>query len=195
MSDTNVKVVCRFRPQNSKERAAQGVECATFDSDQTCSIMSTDGGTKAPQTKKFTFDHIFGPTSTQQAVYHVAARPVVEDVMQGYNGTIFAYGQTSSGKTHTMQGPDIDNPDDRGIIPRIISHIFEAIGGSKAHLEFTVQVSYVEIYNEKIRDLLDPRKSNLVIHESPTKGIYIADVCEQYVASPDETVGPYKGVV
>ena len=69
--------------------------------------------------KAFTFDRVFGPVSTQEELYLYSAKPVVEDVLKGYNGTIFAYGQTASGKTHTMEGPDIDGPD-RGIIPRIV---------------------------------------------------------------------------
>jgi len=75
-----------------------------------------------------------------------------------YNGTIFAYGQTGSGKTHTMQGPSLSDPVEQGIIPRSIHGIFERIYKTDEHIEFTVQVSYVEIYLERVRDLLDPKK-------------------------------------
>ena len=104
--------------------------------------------------------------------------------MDGFNGTIFAYGQTSSGKTHTMTGI-IDNPEQRGVIPRMVQYIFERIGESPQEIEFSVKVSMIEIYMEKIRDLLNPAKNNLKVHEDKQKGIYIADATETYVS--DET--------
>lgn len=76
------------------------------------------------------------------------------DVINGYNGTVFAYGQTGSGKTFTMMGADIDSEDLKGIIPRITEQIFTSIVESDAHLEYLVKVSYMEIYLERIRDLL-----------------------------------------
>ena len=75
-------------------------------------------------------------------------------MLKGYNGTIFAYGQTSSGKTHTMEGPDIDDKENKGVIPRIIENIFDYIDDAPYELEFQMRVSYFEIYLEKIRDLL-----------------------------------------
>jgi len=100
--------------------------------------------------------------------------------MEGFNGTVFAYGQTSSGKTHTMTGV-IDDPNQRGLIPRMVKHIFEQIGSTTQEVEFSVKVSMIEIYMEKIRDLLNPVKTNLKVHEDKNKGIYIADVTETYV--------------
>ena len=105
--------------------------------------------------------------------------------MDGFNGTIFAYGQTSSGKTHTMQGI-IDDLDLQGIIPRMVRTVFARIETAGEHLEFTVKISVIEIYKEKIRDLLDPKKDNLQVHEEKTKGIYIADVTETYVSDERE---------
>jgi kinesin family protein 5 len=105
--------------------------------------------------------------------------------LDGYNGTVFAYGQTSSGKTHTMTGV-IDNENLRGVIPRMVKHIFEHIGDAPSELEFSVKVSMIEIYMEKIRDLLDPVKTNLKVHEDKQKGIYIADVTETYVGEEFE---------
>lgn len=92
--------------------------------------------------------------------------PVVDSVLNGYNGTILAYGQTSSGKTHTMLGEDIENLEQRGIIPRMVAGFFDQISKQPEDIEFAMKVSFVEIYNEKIRDLLDPKKSNLKIHEN-----------------------------
>jgi len=75
---------------------------------------------------------------------------VVESVLNGFNGTIFAYGQTSSGKTHTMQGPDIDDPEEQGIIPRMVYTVMESIANSPKHIEYMIKVGIVEIYMEKI---------------------------------------------
>ena len=83
-----------------------------------------------------------------------AASRFSADVLMGYNGTIFAYGQTSSGKTHTMEGV-LGRPDLQGIIPRIIADIFNHIYGMEENLEFHIKISYFEIYMDKIRDLLD----------------------------------------
>lgn len=107
-------------------------------------------------------------------------------MLDGFNGTIFAYGQTSSGKTHTMQGPDIEDLEMQGIIPRMVRTVFARIETSGDHLEFTVKISMIEIYKEKIRDLLDPSKDNLQVHEEKSKGIYVADVTETYVSDERE---------
>ena len=101
------------------------------------------------------------------------------DVLMGYNGTIFAYGQTSSGKTHTMEGV-IGDPDLQGIIPRIVNDIFNHIYGMEENLEFHIKVSYFEIYMDKIRDLLDPSKVNLAVHEDKNKSVYVKGATERY---------------
>lgn len=121
--------------------------------------------------KSFTYDHVLDPNSSQEQVYQVAAQHIVKDVLNGYNGTIFAYGQTSSGKTHTMEGKmEEANSPHHGVIPRIINDIFNHIYNLEdPNLEFNIKVSYFEIYNEKIRDLLDITKTNLTIHEGKDK--------------------------
>ena len=93
--------------------------------------------------------------------------------MEGFNGTVFAYGQTSSGKTHTMTGPDMMNKETRGVIPRMVSHVFEQIAMANSDMEFTVKVSMIEIYMEKIQDLLDRSKTNLKVGETKERGIFI----------------------
>lgn len=90
----------------------------------------------------------------QQDVFEYGIKETVDDVLNGYNGTIFAYGQTGSGKTFTMMGASIDDENLRGIIPRITEQIFDSIMASASNLEYLVKVSYMEIYMEKIRDLL-----------------------------------------
>merc|ERR1712223_1516651 len=111
---------------------------------------------------------------TQEQVYNAAARDIVKDVLMGYNGTIFAYGQTSSGKTHTMEGV-MENTDLQGIIPRINNDIYSM----EENLEFHIKVSYFEIYMDKIRDLLDPSKVNLAVHEDKNKSVYVKGATER----------------
>ncbi|XP_016353198.1 kinesin heavy chain-like [Sinocyclocheilus anshuiensis] len=108
-------------------------------------------------------------------------------VLGGYNGTIFAYGQTSSGKTHTMEG-NLHNPQQMGIIPRIAEDIFNHIFSMDENLEFHIKVSYFEIYMEKIRDLLDVTKTNLSVHEDKNRVPYVKGCTERFVSSPEEVM-------
>lgn len=119
----------------------------------------------------YNFDRVFDPNTQQEFIYQTAVMPIVESVLDGYNGSIMAYGQTSSGKTHTMLGPDIDDLENRGIIPRMVDGIFSKIESAPDEIEFTVKVSMIEIYNEKIRDLLDPKKTNLKVSDNHKTGV------------------------
>ena len=110
----------------------------------------------------------------------------MDDILNGYNGTVFAYGQTGAGKSYTMMGSDIDNSDTKGIIPRIVEQIFASILASPGNIEYTVRVSYMEIYMEKIRDLLQPQNDNLPIHEEKNRGVYVKGLLEIYVSSVQE---------
>uniref|UniRef100_A0A8C3JWH0 Kinesin-like protein n=1 Tax=Calidris pygmaea TaxID=425635 RepID=A0A8C3JWH0_9CHAR len=118
-------------------------------------------------------------------VYHACAMQIVKDVLAGYNGTIFAYGQTSSGKTHTMEGK-LHDPQQMGIIPRIAQDIFNHIYSMDENLEFHIKVSYFEIYLDKIRDLLDMTKTNLSVHEDKNRVPYVKGCTERFVSSPEE---------
>lgn len=102
----------------------------------------------------------------------------MEGALEGINGTIFAYGQTSSGKTYTCIGPNCTDPAEKGLLPRCLDELFDRIGQSPNYLEFRIKVSMVEIYMEKIRDLLEPTKTDLRIRENKTKGVYMQDVTE-----------------
>ena len=124
--------------------------------------------------------------STQKQVYDAAAKPIIDSVLEGFNGTIFAYGQTSSGKTHTMQGPDIENIELQGIIPRMVRTLFTRIENASEDIVFTVHVSMVEIYNERIKDLIDPTKDNLRIQNKAGKGVYLQDVHQEHINSEDQ---------
>ncbi|XP_024083598.1 kinesin heavy chain, partial [Cimex lectularius] len=137
------------------------------------------------QGKVYLFDKVFKPNASQEKVYNEAAKSIVLDVLCGYNGTIFAYGQTSSGKTHTMEGV-IGDQMKQGIIPRIVNDIFNHIYAMEENLEFHIKVSYFEIYMDKIRDLLDVSKVNLSVHEDKNRVPFVKGATERFVSSPDE---------
>ena len=106
-------------------------------------------------------------------------------MLEGYNGTIFAYGQTGCGKSFSMQGIN-DPATQRGIIPRSFEHIFEAIDASE-NMKYLVHASYLEIYNEDIRDLLGPDiKKKLELKEHPERGVYVKDISLHAVSNTAE---------
>ena len=123
--------------------------------------------------------------SNQPEVFEFSIHSTVDDILKGYNGTVFAYGQTGAGKSYTMMG-DIDDADQKGIIPRIVEQIFASILASPGNIEYTVRVGYMEIYMERIRDLLRPENDNLPIHEEKSRGVYVKELTELYVSSIDE---------
>lgn len=189
----NVRVFCRFRPLNARELSTTENEvCVTFKDDKTCSVMGINSKTGNQEPIDYTFDATFDPNKRQRDLYDSAVCPVIDSVLEGFNGTILAYGQTGSGKTHTMLGPDIDDEEEKGIIPRMVGGIFAKIESAAEEIEFTVKVSMIEIYNEKIRDLLDPKKNNLRIHENKEQGIYVKDMTESYVGGEDEVFSLLK---
>jgi kinesin family protein 5 len=124
--------------------------------------------------------------SRQSDVFDYSIRPTVDDILNGYNGTVFAYGQTGAGKSYTMMGSDIDDDVGKGVIPRIVQQIFASILASPSNIEYTVRVSYMEIYMERIRDLLVPQNDNLPVHEEKNRGVYVKGLLEVYVSSEEE---------
>ncbi|OJD21019.1 kinesin heavy chain [Blastomyces percursus] len=179
-STNTIKVVARFRPQNKIELASGGEPIVEFESEDTCKINSKEAA------GAFTFDRIFGMDSQQQDVFDFSIRSTVDDILNGYNGTVFAYGQTGAGKSYTMMGSDIDDEVGKGIIPRIVEQMFASILASPGNIEYTVRVSYMEIYMERIRDLLVPQNDNLPIHEEKSRGVYVKGLLEIYVSSVQE---------
>uniref|UniRef100_A0A671WUM7 Kinesin-like protein n=1 Tax=Sparus aurata TaxID=8175 RepID=A0A671WUM7_SPAAU len=141
-AECTIKVMCRFRPLNSSEVTRGDRYIPKFQGEENVII----GG------KPYMFDRVFQSNTTQEQVYNACAQKIVKDVLEGYNGTIFAYGQTSSGKTHTME------------------------------------VSYFEIYLDKIRDLLDVSKTNLSVHEDKNRVPYVKGCTERFVCSPEEVM-------
>eukprot|EP01018_Ginkgo_biloba_P020937 Gb_03332 [translate_table: standard] len=167
----NVSVTVRFRPLSARE-FQRGDEVAWYADGDTLVRSEYNPSTA------YAFDRVFGPATTTRGVYDVAARLVVKGAMEGVNGTVFAYGVTSSGKTHTMHG-DHKSP---GIIPLAIKDVFSIIQDTPGQ-EFLLRVSYLEIYNEVINDLLDPTGQNLRVRED-AQGTYVEGIKEEVVLSP-----------
>ncbi|XP_075899207.1 kinesin-1 heavy chain-like [Nelusetta ayraudi] len=176
-AETCIKVVCRFRPLNSAELARGDKYVPKFQGDDCVQIAG----------KPYYFDRVFQSSTTQEQFYNAVAQKIVKDVLEGYNGTIFAYGQTSSGKTHTMEGK-LKDPNMMGVIPRIVDDIFNYIYSMDQDLEFHIKVSYFEVYLDKIKDLLDPTKTNLSVHEDKNRVPYVKGCTERFVCSPDEVL-------
>jgi len=179
-----VKVVIRCRPM-SKQEVIDGRE-------NILDIRIKDGvvAIRKPDSKDFkdfTFDGVYAPDTLQANFYNDTGFPVVESVMEGYNSTIFAYGQTGTGKTFTMVGAEsVENPELRGVIPRAFEHIFNSINTTPSK-KFLVRASYLEIYNEEIRDLLSKNpKQKLELKDHPDGGVFVKDLTNFIVKGVDE---------
>ncbi|XP_032248005.1 kinesin-like protein KIF17 isoform X2 [Phoca vitulina] len=171
MASESVKVVVRCRPMNQRERELNCQPVVTVDSARGQCFIQNPGAANEPP-KQFTFDGAYYMDHFTEQIYNEIAYPLVEGVTEGYNGTIFAYGQTGSGKSFTMQGlPDPSSQ--RGIIPRAFEHVFESVQCAE-NTKFLVRASYLEIYNEDVRDLLGAdTKQKLELKEHPEKGVYV----------------------
>uniref|UniRef100_A0A8C4RAB4 Kinesin-like protein n=1 Tax=Eptatretus burgeri TaxID=7764 RepID=A0A8C4RAB4_EPTBU len=181
----NVKVVVRCRPMNERERTMGHKQAVHVDEMRGQIVVRKPDFLDEP-CKSFTFDTVFGPDSKQVDVYNLTARPIVDSVLEGYNGTIFAYGQTGTGKTFTMEGVRAI-PELRGIIPNSFAHIFGHIAKAEGDTRFLVRVSYLEIYNEEVRDLLGKDQSQrLEVKERPDVGVYVKDLSAFVVNNADD---------
>lgn len=177
MSNDSIKVMCRFRPPNAFEKEKSTlIDVEILNNNQVKLVEPLNNSKPVPHT--FNFDYVFDMESEQVKIYEEVARPVVEGVFEGWNGSILAYGQTSSGKTFTMQGVLIQD-ELKGIVPRVVDEIFTFIGDSPENLEFIVKIQMLEIYMEEIRDLLNPNsKKKIRIRQSPNKGVYVENLAE-----------------
>lgn len=180
-----VRVVVRCRPLSRRE-TIEGCENILEIDDKLGQI--TIRNPKAPPDdpmKVFTFDSVYGWDSKQGDIYDDAVRPLVDSVLHGFNGTIFAYGQTGTGKTHTMQGVSED-PDMRGVIPNSFQHIFTQISRTQ-NQKYLVRSSYLEIYQEEIRDLLcKDNNKKLELKENSEFGVYVKDLTSVVTKSVTE---------
>ena len=199
----------RRRPLNARERAEKVPEVIEVDehgrtasarraaptaSERASTSERANARTASGETRDFVFDDVFGPTSTQERVYDSAVRPMVRDVLDGTNCTVFAYGQTGTGKTHTMSGAHDAECDvlstDAGVIPRAMMQVFEHLESKE--LEHTVKVTYLELYNEEITDLLSAPASSPghkhvhALMEDGKGGVAVKGLEEVYVSSTED---------
>ncbi|NWV74730.1 CENPE protein, partial [Dasyornis broadbenti] len=179
MADEGAVTVCvRVRPLIARENAS-GDKVSLHWRSENNTVSDVNG------TKIFSYDRVFHSNDNTQQLYDGVAVPIIQSAVQGYNGTIFAYGQTASGKTYTMMG----NEDSMGIIPKAIQHVFKIICEIPDR-EFLLRVSYMEIYNETITDLLcDSRKKKpLGIREDVNRNTYVEDLIEEVVVAPEQVM-------
>ncbi|KAL6070961.1 kinesin-like protein KIN-5D [Balamuthia mandrillaris] len=234
----NVQVFLRCRPMNPREVCSNlenVVQCSSLRKEVSVQLhhkksssvassssssinsslisasASSSTATLGTKSKTFTFDDVFGPDSTQRDVYNTAIAPIVEEVLKGFNCTVFAYGQTGTGKTHTMEGNHANgcwSGSEAGVIPRAIHQIFDSLEVSA--VDYSVRVSFLELYNEELFDLLAPdsltgaeeggnggggynnslnnggKQANLRIFDDATRGITVSPLEEVHVSNAQD---------
>ncbi|XP_069740064.1 kinesin-like protein KIF3B isoform X3 [Narcine bancroftii] len=174
-SSESVKVVVRCRPMDEKEVSGGYERIVRIDVKLGQILVKNPKGSPSELPKTFTFDAVYDHNSKQVELYDETFRPLVESVLLGFNGTIFAYGQTGTGKTYTMEGIRSD-PEKRGVIPNSFEHIFTHISRSQ-NQQYLVRASYLEIYQEEIKDLLaKDQTKRLELKERPDTGVYVKDL-------------------
>ncbi|CAL1290201.1 unnamed protein product [Larinioides sclopetarius] len=165
-----VKVVVRCRPMSEKEGSANYQKVVKLYPDR----GGVEVQMKSQNTKYFTFDAVYDG-GNQADIYDEVFRPLVDSVISGFNGTVIAYGQTGAGKTYTMEG-QLGDHEKEGVIPNSFRHIFSHIARSE-NTQFLVSASYLEIYQEEVRDLLSPDpKRKLEVRERNDTGVYVRDL-------------------
>jgi kinesin family protein 3/17 len=186
----SVQVVVRCRPLNSTERGDGNEDIVTVDQGSHRITVRDTRPNTVGGSKDFTYDGVFPQGSSQESVYVVAVSQIVDFVLQGYNGTVFAYGQTGTGKTHTMEGSFTDEVE-RGVIPRTFEHIFSHIATEQAKNpanQFLVSCQCVEIYQEEVMDLLREtvkgrERPKLQLKAAPDGGFVVAGAAKHVVKS------------
>ncbi|XP_069774568.1 kinesin-like protein KIF1B isoform X6 [Narcine bancroftii] len=188
MSGASVKVAVRVRPFNSREISKES-KCIIQMQGSSTSIINPKNPKESPKT--FSFDYSYWSHTSaedpcfasQNQVYNDIGKEMLQHSFEGYNVCIFAYGQTGAGKSYTMMGKQ--DKDHQGIIPQLCEDLFEKINdNSKSDMSYSVEVSYMEIYCERVRDLLNPKtKGNLRVREHPLLGPYVEDLSKLAVTS------------
>ncbi|XP_078413903.1 kinesin-like protein KIF1B isoform X1 [Cetorhinus maximus] len=188
MSGASVKVAVRVRPFNSRE-IGKDSKCIIQMQGSSTSIINPKNPKESPKT--FSFDHSYWSHTSpedpafasQSQVYNDIGKEMLQHSFEGYNVCIFAYGQTGAGKSYTMMGKQ--DKDHQGIIPQLCEELFEKINdNSNSDMSYSVEVSYMEIYCERVRDLLNPKtKGNLRVREHPLLGPYVEDLSKLAVTS------------
>ena len=183
-----VKVVVRVRPANEKEMKAASPPVVQVQS-QDNSVTVVKGSGKTQQRHVFAFDHVFGTYATQKDIFEQTLAPIVDDVMSGVESTVFAYGQTGTGKTYTMEG-EINSEDHKGVIPRAVEAIFRRLDNKK-YLRSDVAVSFLEIYNEDLTDLLS-NETRLSICTNGEGKVVCKGLSQQPIATSTEVLRVLK---
>lgn len=174
----NVRVVIRVKPVSNEEN-----QIIEVDSSNT--VVTVKKYQCSDPAKSYKFDYALNQKATQTDVYCHTARPIVEKLFDGYNGTVLAYGQTGTGKTYTMTGNK--EKDAGGVIPNTFSHIFSYIAKARQELTFLIHVTYLEIYNETVRDLLSKKpQQGLEVREHSSYGVFVQDLSGYVVHTPEE---------
>ena len=181
-----VRVAVRCRPLSSTEKQDGREMIVDITTSRGEIIIRNPKDNEQPKT--FAFDNVYDWNNNQETIYKETAFPIVDSVIEGYNGTIFAYGQTGTGKTHTMEGQP-EPRELRGIIPRAFEQVFKQIDGTPGK-QFLVRVSFLELYNEEIRDLLSNNpKNKLDLREKADVGVYVKDLISFPVQNVEEMFG------
>lgn len=194
----NVQVLLRCRPLSEDEmRVNTPVVISCNEYRREVSAVQNIANKQIDRT--FAFDKVFGPTSQQKDLFDQAISPIVNEVLEGYNCTIFAYGQTGTGKTYTMEGggrktKNGEFPSDAGVIPRSVRQIFDILEAQNA--EYNMKVTFLELYNEEITDLLaqeecskfidDKSKKPIALMEDGKGGVFVRGLEEEIVTSANE---------
>ncbi|CAK7331674.1 unnamed protein product [Dovyalis caffra] len=193
----NVQVIVRCRPLSEDElRVHTPVVISCNEGRREVSAVQNIANKQIDRT--FLFDKVFGPASKQKDLYDLAVSPIVYEVLEGYNCTIFAYGQTGTGKTYTMEGgarkKNGEFPSDAGVIPRAVKQIFEILEAQNA--EYNMKVTFLELYNEEITDLLaseetpkfidDKSKKPIALMEDGKGGVLVRGLEEEIVCTANE---------
>lgn len=169
MEEKNVQVSVRCRPLSKKEKDANRATVVQ------CNQKTNE---LVVRKRTYTFDKVFGPYTTQKEVFKSMIQPVVDEALMGFNCTVFAYGQTGTGKTHTIQGSLDPENEMAGIIPRAVRYIFDHL--QQNYQDYSVRVSYLQLYNEELSDLLstsEPKKLRLM-EDVKKGGVYCQNLQE-----------------
>ncbi|KAL4280006.1 hypothetical protein GQ457_03G044210 [Hibiscus cannabinus] len=193
----NVQVILRCRPLSADEmRIHTPVVISCNENRREVCAVQTIANKQIDRT--FLFDKVFGPSSQQKELFELTVSPILNEVLEGYNCTIFAYGQTGTGKTYTMEGgarkKNGEFPSDAGVIPRAVKQIFDILEAQNA--EYSMKVTFLELYNEEITDLLAPEETTKFIDDKSKKpialmedgkgGVFVRGLEEELVTTANE---------
>ncbi|GAB2226899.1 hypothetical protein Droror1_Dr00008696 [Drosera rotundifolia] len=174
--EVNVQVILRCRPLSDEEERANVPKLISCN-EQKREVVAQQTVASKQLDRLFTFDKVFGPKAQQRSIYDQAIAPIVYEVLDGYNCTVFAYGQTGTGKTYTMEGEMRSKggelPAEAGVIPRAVRQIFDTLEASNA--DYSMKVTFMELYNEEINDLLSPEESSRLIDDKQRKSISLME--------------------